>query len=143
MTHVLCFYLQASQRSYACMALRLLHAQHCLSMLYVSLTETPTQFAGTAISPSGSDVQVVRSEAVARTSVPPQAVLFDAAADTFALVAAPLRAPAAAAGAAGPADAAAAAEDDGDAVSPPHAAAGALYRSAVARNRQYTPPHGA
>lgn len=63
-------------------------------------------------------VQVVRSEAVARTSVPPQAVLVDAEADMFALVAAPLKAPAAAAGAGGPGDAAAAMEDDGDAVSP-------------------------
>ena len=63
-------------------------------------------------------MQVLRSEAVAHTSVPPQAVLIDAESDAFALVAAPLRAPAAAAGAGGPADAAAAMEDDGDAVSP-------------------------
>ena len=55
---------------------------------------------------------------MARTSVPPQAVLVDAEADTFALVAAPLSAPAAPAGAGGPADVAAAVEDDGDAVSP-------------------------
>ena len=55
---------------------------------------------------------------MARTSVPPQAVLVDAEADTFTLVAAPLRAPAAVAGAGRPVDAAAAVDDDGDAVSP-------------------------
>lgn len=69
---------------------------------------------------------------MARTIVPPQAVLVHAEADTFALVAAPLKAPAAPANVGGPAGAAAGVADDSDAVSPrslqqvPHADVAAL-----------------
>ncbi|KAK9828425.1 hypothetical protein WJX81_006769 [Elliptochloris bilobata] len=92
--------------------------------------------------PAGPEAELalLSSELVARTSVPPQAVLVDAEADAFALVAAPLQAPAAAAGAAAPAGGAAAMEDDRDAVSP------RTLQQAVARLAQFTsegPPGGA
>ena len=66
------------------------------------------------------DAQVVAAELVARTCVPPQAVLANAEADSFALAASPVQAPVAMGGAGAPAAGAAdcAADMEEDTVSP-------------------------